>query len=284
MTVYALMPVFNRHLDTETMINCLLGQYLVDENIVPVVIDDGSTDDTSKILSAYSNIISYKGTGDLWWGGCIDLAINKIQKIANNSDWILFVNDDSWIESDFVQTLLNCAKKNYPAAVGSVIKNIACKDQYLSIGASIDPLYFVVNDLKSDLNINILLNKEFFSSDVLSGRGALYPLKYIIKAKGMRPQFFPHYFADYDLSVRVKRIGCKLITNIDSIVYSENDFGSKVVIENKFQKYFCKSSPSYWLAVITFWWTYGGFLMKCSIPFRALFFILFPGIRAQHKS
>lgn len=75
MTVYALMPVFNRLSMTKTAINCLRLQEF-DDKLMIIVVDDGSTDGTQEYLDTQSDIVVLQGDGTLWWGGGYRLRIS----------------------------------------------------------------------------------------------------------------------------------------------------------------------------------------------------------------
>ena len=218
MPIYVLIPVFNRIAYTKKIIHCLRQQTLKKKLII-TIIDDGSSDGTDIWLNSQNDINIIKGSGKLFWAGAIDLAIKEICKNFKNEGWILLINNDVEIKNDYVENLIKIANENYPSAVGSIVKNK--KEEIISIGAKIYPKTFEVKDL---LNCDLFL-KDFNlikDADVLSGRGVLYPFESFIETKGMRPKFFPHYFADYELSIRVKK-GYKLILSKDVFVYSEED-------------------------------------------------------------
>ena len=121
MTVNIIIPVFNRINDTKKIISNLRFKKL--EEIKVLIIDDGSTDGTSEWLKSQKDLFFLRGNGKLLWGGAINLGLNYIIKNHPNDEWILLINNDLEVKKDYVDNLLKIAKINYPAAVGSVIKN-----------------------------------------------------------------------------------------------------------------------------------------------------------------
>ena len=203
MTVHALMPVHNRLGMTRRFLECLRSQ-AADEPVNVVVIDDGSSDGSGEFLSRQPGVTLLKGDGSLWWGGGIELGLRHVLAIARAEDWVLFVNNDTEIKADFVQRLLDSARRNAPAAIGSVIRDVDPPHDVLSVGASVDPWRFVVRDrVDSPSAAAGSADDHLHDVDALSGRGVLFPLSAFRAAGTMRARWLPHYFADYELSLRV---------------------------------------------------------------------------------
>ena len=120
-----------------------------------MIIDDGSNDGTSEWLKLQKDLFFLRGNGKLLWGGAINLGINYIIKNHPNDEWILLINNDLEVKKDYVDNLLKIAKINYPAAVGSVIKNK--KNEIVSLGPKIDPFKLEVKDIYRK---NLVLKKK----------------------------------------------------------------------------------------------------------------------------
>ena len=220
MTVYAVMPVFNR-LDMTRAMLVFLRKQVLDEPLHITVVDDGSTDGTGEFLKNQGDVTTLKGDGNLWWGGCIDLGLQRILRVAAPQDWVLFVNNDTEIQPEFVQHLLDVARSLQPAAVGSVIRDIGPPHRLLSIGPQIDAWGLRVRDVIDSRGGDVSLH-EGSPVDALSGRGVLYPVGALRAVGGMRPRWLPHYLADYELSIRVRRAGYKLCVSHMAVVYSHD--------------------------------------------------------------
>lgn len=105
--VSIIVPVYNTEKFLEKCLNSLIGQTLQDIEIVCV--NDGSTDNSLKILTDYANkdsriiIINQE---------------NKMQGAARNAgtavatgEYIGFVDSDDWVDLDYFEKLYNTAKK-----------------------------------------------------------------------------------------------------------------------------------------------------------------------------
>jgi glycosyltransferase involved in cell wall biosynthesis len=276
MTVHVVIPVFNRLTLTQSLVTCLRNQHL-DENLNILVVDDGSTDGSSEWLLAQNDIETLHGDGSLFWGGAIDKAFQHLMDKASFKDWILLINNDTKINHNFIQCLLDIARQYSPAAVGSVICDELDLSRLLSIGVSIDSWRLKTKDLiEQDA---CLSSFSPIAVDALSGRGVIFPMESLKASGGMRPKFLPHYLADYELSLRVKRYGWKLLVAREAIVYSSDDYGSMKRNLSWGKKLFSVRSPQYLPAMIIFWWEASNFLQKITLPFRVILFMLFPNLR-----
>ncbi len=279
MTINIIIPVFNRINQTKKIIANLRAQ-ITSENIKILIIDDGSTDGTSNWLSLQNDLFFLRGNGKLLWGGAVNLGVNYIIKNYPDDEWILLINNDVELKTNYLESLLKIAKENYPAAVGSIIKNKKY-NKVVSVGPKIFPKKLKVTDL---INQKVeIKNNEFINDvDALSGRGVLYPISSLVETNGLRPKFFPHYLADYDLSLRVKQKGYKLLISTKSIVYTDENFDlirKKREKEKIISKLFSKKSPSLFYANFLFWWQASRPQEKLCLPLRLIILIILSALR-----
>jgi N-acetylglucosaminyl-diphospho-decaprenol L-rhamnosyltransferase len=275
--VHVLIPVFNRIAMTRNLLQCLSAQ-VVDETLRLIVIDDGSTDGTAEYLETRKEITIVKGNGYLWWGGAIELGLQVVLEDAHPSDWVLLVNNDTQFNSNFIQVLIDTARANKPAAVGSVICDIDDPDQIISIGAILDTWRLNVSD---KLAKQRLWNQEngVYIVDALSGRGTLYPLNAFYMAGTMKPLWLPHYLADYELAIRVRKAGFKLMVTEKAATLSANEFGNSYKAKNLIDKFFSVRSPYYLPAILYFWWCSSSTLEKLSLAPRILYLHIVNSLR-----
>lgn len=280
MTVHVLMPVFNRLEMTRQMIDNLRAQQL-DEPLRIVVVDDGSTDGTAEWLNAQPDVVVVPGDGQLWWGGGIHAGLQRVeQSQPADTDWVLWVNNDTRIEPTFVQSLLDTARAHSPAAVGSVIRNQTPPHEVLSIGPRIDAWRLLVTDRLdvSGAAAATALGRAI-EVDALSGRGVLFPLLALRAAGGMRPRALPHYLADYEVSLRVRAAGWRLLVSPSAAVFSSEEYGSTYRAQSLHERFLSLRSPTYLPAIGSFWWTASSGIQRLSLPFRLAAFLIFPRLR-----
>lgn len=253
MTVHVLMPVFNRLALTKRVVQCL-RQQLVDERLRIVIVDDGSTDGSAEWLAVQTDVNVLHGDGSLWWGGAIQLALEDALKNGSPADSVVFVNNDTTFDQDFIQNLLSVARSHAPAAVGSVIRDEDQPTRLLSIGAVLDTWRLKVRDVLPEPRTLGMDASQVHQVDALSGRGVLYPLKAFRRAGSMRPRWLPHYLADYELSIRVRNAGYRLVVSEKAAVLSANEFGNAHRAKSIREELFSVRSASYLPANLIFWW------------------------------
>ena len=279
MTVHVLVPVFNRLELTRRALDCLQTQK-VDEPLRLIVIHDSSTDGTANFLATQLKINVLKGDGSLWWGGAIESGLQRVLEDCQLSDWVLLVNNDTQFDANFVQRLLDTARTHAPAAVGSVICNEAAPDQLLSIGAVLDTWRLRVRDKLEQTRLRDSA-KGPHPVDVLSGRGTLYPVAAFPIAGTMKTAWLPHYLADYELALRVRNAGYKLLVSEAAAVLSENEYGNSYQPAGLWNKFFAVRSPYYLPAVLAFWWRASSFVERLTLLPRLIYMRL--KLRRSHS-
>lgn len=276
MTIHVVVPVFNRLALTQALVTCLRRQVL-SHPLRILIVNDGSTDGTADWLAVQSDIDVLLGDGGLFWGGAVDLAVRHLQASEAPDDWVLLMNNDTKVADDFIQCLLDVALTHAPAAVGSVIRDEDDHSHLLSIGANVDAWRLLTCDIldidKSKATAAVV------EVDALSGRGVLFPLAGLCAAGGMRPRALPHYLADYEVSVRVRKSGWRLLVLPGAAVYSSDDYGSTRRALSWRDKLFSVRSPLYLPALLVFWWEASNWLQRLTLPLRLPLFILFPRLR-----
>jgi GT2 family glycosyltransferase len=245
--VTVVIPVHNRIAQT---LECLAS--LCEENypnMKLIVVDDGSTDGTDKIVpSKFPEVILLKGDGNLWWTGATNLGVKKALSIK--SDYVLLLNNDNVVEKGFLSPLVEFCKAHVNRIAASLVL-YKKKPQIVRSGG-------VIIDWKRGfftLGLHNMSLKEIDQSkpievDGVGGQGVLIPRQVFEKAGFFDERWFPHYAADVDFSLRVRKMGYKIFILPMSLVWDDTDstglrpVGAKIPLRKLPLILFSRRSPT----------------------------------------
>ena len=283
MTVHVIIPVHNRLAMTQQVVACLRRQSGAPP-LRMLVVDDGSSDGSGAWLAAQDDIEVLNGDGSLFWGGAVDLAMRRLFTMAAAADWVLLLNNDVAVGADYVQQLLAAAGRHAPAAIGSVFFDGAEPARQLSTGTRIDAWRLATRDVLADAGRPTTTDVEV---DVLSGRGALYPVAALIASGGMRPRLLPHHLADFELSLRVRKAGWRLLAASAARVFSSDSLAapqpSPQPSRSRHEDLFSIRSGNYMPAQLAFWWQAGNWRQRLILPLSYPLLYFIPGLRKLLK-
>jgi GT2 family glycosyltransferase len=233
--IYIIIPVFNRISFTMACLQSLARQTI--NNFQVIVIDDGSTDQTTERLNeTYPDTIVLKGDGNLWWTGSTNLGVKKALQLSQSADdYILTLNNDLVVKEDYLEQLSHAARQFPGTLIGSVSVDINAPDIIHYAGTkwnSKTASYRAAID--KDTSVKELTDMDtLLPTDLLPGRGVLIHIS-IFRHIGMYDQqFFPHYMADEDFALRARKAGYGLGIAPGAIIYNRvQETGLKKEIKN----------------------------------------------------
>lgn len=219
--IFIVTAVHNSIDQIRKFIECVRHQDF--KNTKFVIVDDGSTDNTSNYIHEnHPEIILLHGNGKLWWGGSLRFAINNILSLATDNDYVLTINDDCEITPDYLNKILQVAISHPRSIVGSWTIDIRDKSTIIDGPTKLHWPKSTLTSIYSGKQINDLPNNEMFRSDTLTTRGTLYPIKLFKDIDNFDNINFPHHLADIDLSLRAKYFGYSLIIPRNLYVYNDS--------------------------------------------------------------
>lgn len=224
-TVFFVVPTRNRaDLLEKFLISATTQTY---PHIKIIIVDDGSTDQTSKVLAQYKSFKILKGDGNLWWTGATNKGIKYVLKHANSKDFVLTINDDTQFKSDYVHTLVSTSQKHHRAIVGSVGFASQKLQKPIETGRICNWHTHGGFALKQPLPKNWKTQPPK-PVDTLSGKGVLIPIE-VFQKIGFYSKHLPHYGADMEFVLRAKKTGFPVLLSYQALVYNTSkDGGGKL--------------------------------------------------------
>lgn len=214
-TVYIIIPVLNHWEQTKTCLDSLRASIYND--IVIIVVDHGSTDNTKKTIGAdYPEVRYITDSIDKWWAGATNRGINLA--LEQDAKLIMLLNNDCSIASNTISSLVNHHYSQKEAIIAPVQVN---KNNSRKITNTTTCFLLGFPTL-------IVPHISAFSSDatglkktglIIGGRGVLIPGIVFNKVGLLDDAHLPHYGADHDFYLRCKKSGIPLFIDTRSLVY-----------------------------------------------------------------
>lgn len=205
--LYVVIPVFNRRQYTR---DCLLSLHeQTQTNFRIVVVDDGSTDGTDRMLAEeFPEVEVVTGDGNLFWTAGVNSGIRRA--LALGATRVMTMNNDVLALPDFIEQMLASAERHPTALLGAFELDVAT-GQPVYGGERLDWRTNTRHDLLAELAPAERCGLHPVS--FLPGRGLLIPLA-VIQAIGVFDEKrLPHYLADFDYTSVARRHGFPVFCN-----------------------------------------------------------------------
>ena len=208
-TVHVLLPVHDRREVTLRFVRCLAAQ--THAPIRLLLVDDGSTDGTaSAVREAYPNVEVIRGDGTWWWAGSLQRAFERLQALASpDTDIVLIANDDTRFEPDHVEKAVRLARE---------------RPGCMLLSRSRDPMTGQIRESGLHMDFRSVTVAPAGSPDMincLSTRGLFLRWGDMKRIGSFHPRLLPHYWSDYEYTIRAARKGIRAVT--DASVWVEPD-------------------------------------------------------------
>ena len=216
-TVWVCIAVFNRIHYTRKCLELLLEQ--THPKVRSVVVDDGSTDGTSAMVTAeHPEAVLLRSDGSLYWTAAMHLGMAHILAQAEPNDYALFLNDDLLFGPDLVEKLLE-AMKLHPRLVIQAVESCA-DDPDLIWQGGVRINFWTAKHWRLNFHrrISEFPSGHFERSDYLTGRGVLAPME-LFRVIGNYDVSYKQY-GDPEFTRRAWKNGYDLLVNYDVSVLS----------------------------------------------------------------
>ena len=178
--ISVVIPVHNRLSYTRQCLACLMAQTYRDFQII--VVDDGSTDGTGEMIrQEFADVVLLTGDGNLWWAEATNWGIRYAQKNQPRQDvnFVLTLNDDTRVDPDYLQSMLDAHQEHQPCLVGSVSVDSDNPDKLEYAGSEFELYTAGGRHLAADYGYSyrqLMDQTTFVESQSLPGRGTLIPM------------------------------------------------------------------------------------------------------------
>lgn len=211
--IIAVIPTHNRAKMLKECIDSLLHQSYPLHKIV--VMDDNSTDKTNDIINSYNSIVdTIHGDGNWWWATCMNAGIKYALK--DGADYILAMNDDTFLKSNALKYLLETSKKYKGAIVGGIVKDKEKNDQMINKGYGAK--YTKYRWYPHKKVVGTVNGRDIYYTEGQSGRGVLFPASVYEQVGLYDIVNFPHR-GDRDFSYRCLQMGIGQYLDSGAAVY-----------------------------------------------------------------
>ena len=257
--IAAIIPTFNRKNELKRLHCALLIQTNENIELEIVVVVDGSTDGTLKMLELYFvEVHIVQGDGNLWYTKSMNLGFKRALEL--NPDYYLTLNDDVIPDRNYLQSIVNGIDNEF-CIIGSV--NLGTDEPKSILFAGIKRIIwwkfkFVPYKLST---IEIENRHDIISSEDLPGRGMLIP-KEVVDRIGFFDKSFSQYGSDSEFVLRAKSMGISAYIAFDAILYTEiENTGKNAIYELgivEFAKsFFNKNKKTYLMNEVRLIFKYG---------------------------
>ena len=243
-TVWVCIAVFNRIHYTRNCLDLLRRQTY--PNVRPVVVDDGSSDGTSAMITAeHPETVLLRGDGTLYWTGATHLGIAYILAHSATNDYALLLNDDLIFGEDLVEKLVGMIKLHPHSLIQAVESCVDDPDLIWQGGVTINWWTAKHRALNYHRRISEFPSGHFERSDYLTGRGVLVPVE-VFRVTGNYDASYKQY-GDPEFARRAGRKGYELLVAYDVVVLSY-DKGRNL---NETQSYYLSDLKRYYFGILS---------------------------------
>lgn len=214
--LYIVVPTYNRIDVCNQFISDLSKQTF--QNYKLILVDHGKKK-TGIVSSEKIEVIESNVNG---WARAVNIGLNHILSISKSKDdYVLIINDDVRIEMDYIENIEQSILEMPNTVLGT-----CCIDKNtnltLRIAIKLDKLR--AKHIYNYYQVNLdEINNTFIESDVLTGKGTVFPLEILRNIGIYDDKRLPHYKSDHELVWRAKKNKYNVFTSKKMKLYTVSD-------------------------------------------------------------
>ena len=208
MRIAVLMTCHNRVRKTLACLERLYSQKIDSQPILLVyLVDDGSTDGTAEaVAEKYPEVRILAGDGSLFWNRGMHKAFSAA--LESDFDFILWLNDDTFLYPDALQSMLVLYRQRSDA--GDPAPIIAASTRDPDTGEFTYGGYRLKHSLLNPLNMELVSPTDKPQQcDTFCGNCVLIPKAAVDRVGNMNP-IYQHRWGDVDYGLRAIKSGCSV--------------------------------------------------------------------------
>lgn len=248
--VFAVIPVRNRKDKTLRFLEQFIQQKY--DNLHIVLVDANSTDGTQdSIITDYPQVKLIHVDDECYWTASTNRGVEYA--LANQADFILTINDDSYVGVNYISDLVNLTLKYNTEILGSRIDYMDNPGLIWSLGAyckwgTRNILQLSYSQLWIDDLPQVVVEKEITEVQALTGNGVLINKDVFSKIGLYNEIFLPHYHADSEFIMRAIKNKIAAYASTKIVVY--NDFSIDPESLKYESSFFSKRSHVFFLPIL----------------------------------
>jgi GT2 family glycosyltransferase len=203
------MACFNRRETTLRCLRSLMPQQTDDVRLDVYLVDDASPDGTGDaVRAAFPDVHVLTGTGNLFWGGGMHMAMTEAVK--HPYDFVLWLNDDVELKPDAIGGLLSevqRARESEPGTMNIMVGAVTAP-------GTTDFTYAAFKRtsrlLPTKLERITPKGDQATLCDTMNGNCVLIP-RQVVERIGTIDKAFPHQLGDIDYGYRAIAVGANIL-------------------------------------------------------------------------
>ena len=213
--IYIIVPVHNRIELTKNFYKSLLIQNL---DFKLLLIDDASEDGTFDYFSKVEHCVVLRGSGELFWGGAINLGLSWVRSRISLEDTVIFANNDVVLEPNTLYEMLIQQVKYSPCAY-SPLSIDETTLRVTKTGTTYRSWFFALSKHPfQDQKLDEIVDKQLVVCDLMTARFLIMSPEVVFSVSEIDWRRFPHYGADDDFILSVKKLGFKVLLDPNNFV------------------------------------------------------------------
>jgi hypothetical protein len=251
MTVWAILPSYERPNELVKTIQLLVDQELI-EKLLIVVLDASINNHSDRMVklnfSSNSNVLYQKINSNYLWSKSVNHGFTTIKSLIRPEDHVLIMNDDINFPKNALQKMLDTVKNRF---------GICTALEFSEGDLDVCIPHVSLKRLRvTSMNKSFQSEFQTFELDVCNSRFTLYPGWFIMQGNRFPIFLSPHHYADLKFSLQARQSGLQITGVPLKGYYSTVEPSVHRYVRSKWSYFFDQKSPGFFPASLSFWLQY----------------------------